>query len=101
VTIAELRHGIEQLATGRRRKHLEEWLRHELLLRFEGRVLPVTSDIADAWGRVVARREALGKPIQAMDALIAATAEVHALTLVTRNNSDFEPTVKSILNPWT
>jgi predicted nucleic acid-binding protein len=100
VTLAELRHGIERLI-GRRRVSLDEWLRHDLILRFEGRVIPVELAIADEWGRLVARREAQGRPMNAMDALIAATAEVHALTLVTRNNSDFAATVKSILNPWT
>ncbi len=101
VTIAELRHGIERLATGRRRSRLDEWLRDELVLRFEGRVLPVGTRIAEAWGRLVAGLEAQGRPINAMDALLAATAEQHTLTLVTRNESDFEAAVKSILNPWT
>ncbi len=100
VTLAELRHGIE-LLTGRRRVSLDEWLRHDLALRFEGRMISIEPAIADEWGRLVARREAQGRPIGAMDALIAATAEVHSLTLVTRNNSDFATTVKSILNPWT
>lgn len=100
VTLAELRHGIE-LLTGRRRVSLDEWLRHDLALRFEGRIIPIEPAIADEWGRLVALRETQGRPIGAMDALIAATAEVHSLTLVTRNNSDFATTVKSILNPWT
>jgi toxin FitB len=100
VTIAELRHGIERLSAGRRRSRLDAWLGDELLPRFEGRVLSIESGVADLWGRLVARREALGKPIQAMDALIAATATAHDLTLVTRNFTDFQTSVKSILNPW-
>ena len=52
-----------------------------------------------ACGRLVARSEGLGQPIEPRDAFIAATAEVHGLTLVTRNASDFQPTVKSILTP--
>lgn len=101
VTFAELRHGIERLPAGTHRRHLDEWLRGDLPLRFEGRIVLVDGAIADEWGRLVARREARGRPIQAMDALIAATAEVHDLTLVTRNTSDFQGSVKSILNPWT
>jgi predicted nucleic acid-binding protein len=101
VTVAELRHGIERLPAGRRRNRLDEWLRNDLVLRFEGRVLAVEVGIADEWGRVVARLEAQGRPIHAMDALLAATAQVHALTLVTRNDSDFESAVKPLLNPWT
>jgi predicted nucleic acid-binding protein len=100
VTIAELRHGIERLAAGRRRSRLDAWLGDELLPRFEGRVLSIEPGIADLWGRLVARREALGRPFHAMDALIAATATAHDLTLVTRNSTDFETSVKSILNPW-
>jgi predicted nucleic acid-binding protein len=100
VTLAELRHGIERLAASRRRSSLDAWLGEELSQRFEGRILPVEAPVADLCGRVVARREALGRPIHAMDALIAATATMHDLTLVTRNSSDFETSVKSILNPW-
>ncbi len=101
VTFAELRHGIERLPAGARRKRLDEWLRGELPLRFEGRIVLIDGAIADEWGRVVARHDARGRPIQAMDALIAATARVHGLTLVTRNASDFQASVKSVLNPWT
>lgn len=99
VTFAELRHGIERLPAGKRRKQLDEWLRSDLLLRFEQRTLPVDGAVADEWGRLVARHESVGRPIHAMDALIAATAQVHALTLVTRNASDFAASIKS-LNPW-
>jgi toxin FitB len=100
ITIAELRHGVERLSAGRRRSRLDAWLGDELLPRFEGRILSIEPAIADLWGRVVARREALGRPIHAMDALIAATATAHDLILVTRNSTDFETSVKSILNPW-
>lgn len=99
VTFAELRHGIERLPAGKRRNALDEWLRNDLALRFEQRILAVDSTVADEWGRLVARREPAGQPIHATDALIAATAQVHALTLVTRNVSDFAASVKSV-NPW-
>ncbi len=101
VTLAELRHGIERLADSRRRKRLDAWLRDELVLRFEGRVLSVDETVADCWGEVVARREAIGRPIGVMDAFIAATANVHSLKLVTRNERDFKSAVKEVVNPWT
>jgi toxin FitB len=101
ITFAELRHGIERLPTGQRRRQLDEWLRSELPRRFEGRIALVDGAVADEWGRLVARRPARGRPMQAMDGLIAATAQVHGLTLVTRNAADFESSVKSVLNPWT
>ena len=100
VTIAELRRGIETLAPGERRRRLDAWLQEDLPTRFEGRVKFIDAQVADSWGRVVARRESQGRPINAMDAMLAATAEVHGLTLVTRNESDFQPTLKSIVNPW-
>ena len=100
VTLAELRYGIERMPAGSRRKRLDEWLRDELPLRFEGRVLSIDPIVADGWGKVVARSEAAGRPIGAMDALIAATAEAHGMTLVTCNTSDFEVSLKLIMNPW-
>jgi len=99
ISLAELRYGVERLSVGKRRRRLEEWLGHELPLRFEGRVLPVDAQVADAWGRTVFRNQATGRPISVMDAFLAATAEVHRLTLVTRNVSDFAG-LKSVLNPW-
>ena len=100
VTITEVRYGVERMAAGGRRRRLDEWLRAELLPRFEGRVIPVDISVADACGRLVARSEALGRPIEPRDAFIAATAEVYELMLVTRNASDFYPTLKEILSPW-
>ena len=100
VTIAELRHGIERLAVGRRRKRLNEWIEGELLFRFDERILPIDAAAADAWGRIIAHREGLGRPIGTMDAFIAATAQVHKLTLATRNQSDFEAAVTAVVNPW-
>jgi predicted nucleic acid-binding protein len=99
ISLAELRYGVERLPAGARRTRLEQWLRDELPLRFEGRILFVDSHVAEAWGRTVSRSEALGRPMGAMDAFLSATAEVHRLTLVTRNVSDF-PMLKAVVNPW-
>jgi predicted nucleic acid-binding protein len=100
VTLTELRYGIERMPKGRRQKQLSGWLENELSLRFEGRILAIDGAIADACGRIVAKSEAAGRPIEALDALLAATAEVHQLTLVTRNTSHFQPVLKALLNPW-
>src|SRR5215470_2321087 len=67
VTITELRYGIERLAAGKRRRRLDEWLREDLLLRFEGRVIPLDIPVADACGRLVARSEASGHPMEPRD----------------------------------
>ena len=100
ITLVELRYGIERLPVGKKRKRLEDWLDQELAVRFEERILSIESMIAHACGRIVARREMLGRSMEAMDAFLAATAEVHRLTLVTRNDSDFEGIVPCA-NPWT
>jgi toxin FitB len=100
VSLAGLHYGVERMAAGRRRDRLGHWLQHDLPLRFESRILPVDANVAEAWGTTVSRSEAAGHPIGAMDAFLAATAETHQLTLVTRNVSDF-PLLKAVLNPWT
>lgn len=100
VTLAELRHGIERIPEGARRNRLDAWLRDELPVRFEGRVLAIDAPIADAWGKIVARSQAAGRPAGAMDAFLAATAEVRELTLVTRNVSDFVALGPTVVNPW-
>jgi toxin FitB len=100
VTLAELRHGIERMASGARRKRLDEWLQHELALRFEGRILAIDAAVADVCGKLVARSENLGYRMEIADAFIAATAQHHSLTIVTRNMAHFEPFVSSVLNPW-
>lgn len=101
ITLTELRYGMEKMTPSARKSRLGDWLDSELALRFEGRVLDVGLAVADACGRILARGETSGPRVEAMDALIAATAEVHRLTLVTRNVSDFRTIVKGVLDPWT
>ena len=101
MTLAELRYGIERMPAGNRRKRLDDWLCNALPIRFEERILPIDVATADIWGKLMARRQAAGRPMSVADAFIAATVEVHGLTLVTRNAVDFEPTLKGIINPWT
>jgi predicted nucleic acid-binding protein len=99
VSLAQLRYGVERLAAGARRNRLEQWLSAELPLRFEGRILAVDHNVAEVWGRTVSRCESLGRPVGVMDAFLSATAEVHSLTMVTRNVADF-PTLKTVVSPW-
>jgi predicted nucleic acid-binding protein len=100
VSLAELRHGVARMDKGRRRTALDTWLRNDLPDRFEGRLLPVDPVTADHWGRIVARSEAAGRRMGAMDAFIAAAADQHDLTLVTRNTRDFKESGIRLLNPW-
>jgi predicted nucleic acid-binding protein len=101
VTLAELRRGVDRLAVGRRHSLLDEWLRNELPSRFVGRLLGIDAATADAWGRLIARRERDGRPMGVMDGWIAATAEVHGLTLVTRDAADFAGATERVVCPWT
>lgn len=100
ISLAELRRGIELLAAGRRRQRLERWLGEDLADRFHGRILSVDVLVADAWGRITARATRAGRTVRSMDALVAATAEVHGLALATRNTKDFDHLGVSLFNPW-
>jgi predicted nucleic acid-binding protein len=100
VSLAELRHGIERLSDGKRKAALDVWLTEQLAPRFEGRLLHVDAETADQWGRVVARGQAAGRPMGAMDAFIAAHARQHDLVLVTRNVTDFADAGVRLLNIW-
>lgn len=100
ITIAEISYGARRLPENRRRRALEKWVRNEVLLRFDRRVLPVDQRVALHWGDIMSSREASGRPVTAMDGLIAATAVVHGLALVTRNVADFEGSVPKLIDPW-
>ncbi|TDE12969.1 type II toxin-antitoxin system VapC family toxin [Jiangella asiatica] len=100
ITLGELRKGIDQLPTGRRRANLEAWLVGGLTPRFEGRILAVDDEVADVWGRTLARCRNGGRPVDPIDAQIAATALCHDLTVVTRSVRDFAATGVELLNPF-
>lgn len=97
LTIGELRKGVETLPDPSRRLALLDWLETDLPHFFIGRVLPVDLAVADRWGRLVAQA---GRPLPAIDSLLAATALQHGLRLVTRNQRDFELPGLEVINPW-
>lgn len=100
ITLGELRKGVDRLPDGRRRDRLEQWLTSALPDRFAGRTLPVSAAVADEWGRLLARAENAGTAIGGTDALIAATARVHGLQVVTRNVAHFGHTGVEVISPW-
>ncbi len=100
ITIGELKRGVEKLPDSRRKEELADWLTGDLLIRFGDHILPIDVSVILTWGALVARMEAIGKPISAIDSLLAATAAEIGLTFVTRNVRHFEATGISLFNPW-
>ena len=96
LVVGEIRRGIEQL---RRRDPVqarvyETWLTR-LGLDYADRILPITVEIAEQWGRI-----SVPNPVPVIDGLLAATAHVRGFTLVTRNTADFVRTGIRLLNPF-
>src|SRR5208282_6443131 len=100
MTIGEICKGIAGLPAGQRRTALQDWLDIEVRSWFAGRILPVTESIAERWGHLAARAKQQGIAVKVVDAVIAATALEHGLTLVTRNAKDFAGLGVVLLNPW-
>lgn len=100
LTLGEIRRGLAQLAQGTRRSRLETWLEIEVHSRFSGRILPIDASIADRWGLLAADAKRKGKALSVVEALLAATALHHNLTIVTRNVADFTGLSLPVLNPW-
>jgi toxin FitB len=98
MSVLELELGILRMERKDRRQgaQLREWMEGQVLTEFAGRILPVDT--------TVARRSAslhVPDPMPERDAMIAATALVHGMTLVTRNMRDFQRTGVTTLDPWT
>ena len=100
LTFGEIRLGVELLPPSKRRTQLEQWLDRDLPEWFEGRILPVDQSIADRWGLLRAQAQMKGRPLSVIDALLAATALQHNLTIVSRNVSDFSIVGLAVVNPW-
>ena len=75
--LAELRYGVERLPPGRRRAHLDEWVRRLEEEGFRDRILSFDRSAAHEFGRLLHKRVSMGRPIATMDAIIAAIARVH------------------------
>ncbi len=100
IAIGELKKGIEKLPKSKRKELLDRWLHEDLLTRFEEHILPIDTETMLLWGTLHAQLEAAGRPISAMDALLAATTQQHHCTLVTRNTAHFVNTGIPLKNPW-
>ena len=100
ITIGEIAKGVEKLPKSKRKQELHSWLKEDLMVRFDGRIIPLDTDILMEWGILIARLESTGITLPAIDSLIAATTLTYKLTLVTRNVNDFDGAGVRIINPW-
>jgi predicted nucleic acid-binding protein len=96
LTLGAIRKGIEGVDDEVRRQSLIDWLETDLPTFFTGRILSVDGAVADRWGRLIA---AAGRPLPAIDSLLAATALEHDMVLVTSNIKDFADLPVRIFNP--
>lgn len=99
ITLAELRYGIARLAAGRRKTSLTRFW-NMTRERFVGRIYSFDDRAAEAYGDIVASAERAGTPINVADALIAAIALVHGMSIATRDIRDFEAAGAHLVNPW-
>ena len=96
ITLGEIERGVAMKEKKDRNaaEQLSAWL-EGLRSSYVDRILPITDQISIRWGRLSALRTRGDA-----DGLIAATALVHGLTLVTRNTADFDDTGATLVNPW-
>lgn len=97
LTLGEIRKGVSGASPAGRRQALLDWLETDLPNYFSGRILSVDIAVAARWGRLLADA---GRPLPAIDSLLAATAIEHDLVLVTRNVKDFAALPVELFNPW-
>jgi predicted nucleic acid-binding protein len=102
VTLAELRLGIAKLEGKSRQRAAvhASWLRGIVRPLFASRVLPVDEEVAFVWRRLFQEGKSRGRPFDAADLLLAATAIVHDLTVATRDVSQYQAAGALTFNPW-
>ena len=98
--LAELRYGIERLPAGRRRELLDKALNRIVSEGFPDRILPLDRDAAHEFGRIVAHRDRLGRPIATMDGMIAAIAIVNRAAIATRDVEEFSDLGIDVIDPF-
>jgi toxin FitB len=100
VTFAEMRLGIELVASAPRRAELNDWLTHKVRPLFERRVLAASEEVMFKWRLLVEQGRKAGRTFAQPDLIIAATALHHGLSVVSRNTAAYEAVGVSALNPW-
>ena len=100
IVIAEVLSGLDLMPDGNRQTQLRIRAEHMFSKLFADRIFLLDLEAARVYGRVLKVRRSMGRPIDEMDALIAATALAHGATLATRNIPDFDHCGIPLVNPW-
>jgi toxin FitB len=100
VTFAEIRFGIELLPDATRRSDLNDWLAHKVRPMFEQRVLAISEDVMFKWRLLVEDGRKAGHTFSQPDLIIAATAQHHGLTVVSRDTKEYVAARVDVFNPW-
>jgi hypothetical protein len=100
VTLAEIRFGIELLPEAARRSDLNDWLTHKVRPMFAQRVLPVSEDVIFKWRLLVEAGRKAGHTFSQPDLIIAATALLHGLTIISRDTAEYLRARVTVFNPW-
>lgn len=101
VTFAEIRFGIELLQDVGRRADLNNWLAKRVRPMFTQRVLEVTEDVMVQWRLLVEEGRKAGHTFSQPDLILAATAKLHGLVVVSRDVAEYRIAQVPVLNPWT
>jgi len=100
LTFGELHKGVQKLPESKKKEELQVWIEDELKNRFQNRIIGIDMRVSILWGKIQCFAEKKGKPMPAIDSLIAATGIAYELTVVTRNVTDMEQSGVKLLNPW-
>lgn len=96
LTLGEIRKGVERLTEHAKKQQITRWLEVDLVAHFAERIIAIDEKVADKWGYLCSHHN-----LPAVDSLIAASALVYNLKLVTRNTKDFSSILElELINPW-
>jgi len=100
ITVGEIIKGIERLKESKRKNDLIGWINTDLKERFKNRIIAFDTESATVWGKVQATTELKGKPLPAIDGIIASIGIANKMVIATRNISDMIESGAVLYDPW-
>ena len=100
LTFGEIAKGINKLTDQSRKRKLQLWLDEDLKSRFKNRIIAIDLAVSIQWGILQGMAEQQGKPMPAIDGLIAVSGLVNHCIIVTRNIKDMQQSSAELYNPW-